>query len=180
MHLSVARQPLAKPFSVAERALRWVWCRRLSVATAVGPRLRGKGKQQALPLLLSLGNNQLEQHDVLIRQPKKSEEDPSRRSGGVHLAGHRADVRAVALSSDDELLLSTSHAEIKLWNLRSQACIRTIPTVVVCAPLCLVLWLSKFRESHNRSDTDDVVATGTVRHPRERVGDVDAILLRGT
>ena len=95
----------------------------------MGPQLRGKGKQQTLPLLLSLGNNQVEQHDIFVKQSKKSEEEPSRRSGGIHLPGHRADVRAVALSSDDELLLSASHAEVKLWNLRSQACIRTIPTV---------------------------------------------------
>ena len=50
------------------------------------------------------------------------------RAQHVHLPGHRSDIRAVALSSDDELLLSTSHHDAKVWNLRSQECIRTIPT----------------------------------------------------
>ncbi len=40
--------------------------------------------------------------------------------------GHRSDIRTVALSSDDSLLLSGSNNEVKIWNPRSGACLRTI------------------------------------------------------
>jgi len=40
--------------------------------------------------------------------------------------GHRSDIRTVALSSDDSLLLSGSNNEVKIWNPRSGVCLRTI------------------------------------------------------
>ena len=93
----------------------------------LGPKLhkaKAGSTDKALPLLLVLGNNQLEQHDLQVAS--KSAETKKR--GGICLPGHRNDIRAVCLSSDDELLLSCSHQELKLWNLRSQACVRTIET----------------------------------------------------
>lgn len=37
---------------------------------------------------------------------------------GLEAPGHRSDIRAVALSSDDSLLLSGSNNEVKIWNPR--------------------------------------------------------------
>ena len=45
---------------------------------------------------------------------------------GLDSPGHRSDIRTVALSSDDSLLLSGSNNEVKIWNPRSGACLRTI------------------------------------------------------
>ena len=91
---------------------------------ALAPKLRKGGEDggKTLPVLLALANNRLEVHDLDVAGKAVS------KRGGVHLPGHRSDIRAVALSSDDELLLSTSHHDAKVWNLRSQECIRTIPT----------------------------------------------------
>lgn len=46
-------------------------------------------------------------------------EDGAERGFGVQGPGHRSDVRALALSADDSLLLSTSNAGAKVWNPRT-------------------------------------------------------------
>lgn len=45
---------------------------------------------------------------------------------GLEAPGHRSDIRTVALASDDSMLLSGSNNEVKIWNPRSGACLRTI------------------------------------------------------
>ena len=47
-------------------------------------------------------------------------------SSSVHLPGHRTDVRALALNSDNTLLASSSRKEVKVWNVASQKCIQTM------------------------------------------------------
>ena len=37
---------------------------------------------------------------------------------GLEAPGHRSDIRTVALSSDDSLMLSGSNNEVKIWNPR--------------------------------------------------------------
>lgn len=49
-----------------------------------------------------------------------------RRLHGLEAPGHRSDIRTVALASDDSMLLSGSNSEVKIWNPRSGACLRTI------------------------------------------------------
>ncbi|KZV28459.1 Transducin family protein [Dorcoceras hygrometricum] len=44
----------------------------------------------------------------------------------IELQGHRSDVRSVTLSSDNTLLMSTSHSAIKIWNPSTGSCLRTI------------------------------------------------------
>ncbi|XP_004363419.1 WD repeat domain-containing protein [Capsaspora owczarzaki ATCC 30864] len=44
----------------------------------------------------------------------------------VERAGHRSDIRSLALSSDESLILSTSNNELKIWNRVTKACLRTI------------------------------------------------------
>ena len=45
---------------------------------------------------------------------------------GLEAPGHRSDIRTLALSSDDALLLSGSNNQVKIWNPRSGACLRSI------------------------------------------------------
>lgn len=44
----------------------------------------------------------------------------------LDFAGHRADIRSVSLSADDRTLLATSRSALKLWNIASQRCVRTM------------------------------------------------------
>ncbi|KAH0467263.1 hypothetical protein IEQ34_004501 [Dendrobium chrysotoxum] len=69
-------------------------------------------------LSLSLNNNMLETYSI--------EEGRVEKKHTVELPGHRSDIRSVTLSSDNSLLLSTSHNAVKVWNPSTGACIRTI------------------------------------------------------
>lgn len=46
----------------------------------------------------------------------------------MQLPGHRSDVRWAALSSHDEMLLTTSKEEVKVWNVTTLNPIRTLPS----------------------------------------------------
>lgn len=89
----------------------------------------GKAKR-AIQLLAATTNNQLELYNI-ITKPKeklsKSDEQPDYdRPFSVELPGHRTDVRSLALSSDDRMLASACNGSLKIWNLRTQSCIRTL------------------------------------------------------
>ncbi|KAK3043031.1 hypothetical protein RJ639_002599 [Escallonia herrerae] len=69
-------------------------------------------------LALSLNNNLLETYSV--------ESSSTTRNIAIELQGHRSDVRSVTLSSDNTLLMSTSHSAVKIWNPSTGSCLRTI------------------------------------------------------
>ncbi|KAL2554322.1 transducin family protein/WD-40 repeat family protein [Forsythia ovata] len=69
-------------------------------------------------LALSLNNNLLEVYSI--------ESTSTTKSSSIELQGHRSDVRSVTLSSDNTLLLSTSHNAVKIWNPSAGFCLRTI------------------------------------------------------
>ncbi|TIA92554.1 hypothetical protein E3P99_00542 [Wallemia hederae] len=79
-------------------------------------------------VLLALANNAVELHAIPAPAKKSAEEkEPeSYRLNSLDLPGHRADIRALALSSDDQLLASASNGQLKVWNMKTQACLRTI------------------------------------------------------
>ena len=82
-----------------------------------------------LQLLLATTNNQLELYDISPRpkEVSKSTEPPEyNRTFGVDAPGHRTDVRSLALSSDDRMLASASNGTLKIWNVRTQTCLRTL------------------------------------------------------
>ncbi|KAF4555748.1 WD domain-containing protein 31 [Elsinoe fawcettii] len=81
-----------------------------------------------LSLLVSCSNNQLELWDIDSRSEKrKSDEAPEySRSLSVDNSGHRTDIRALAISSDDRMLASASAGLLKIWNVRTQSCLRSI------------------------------------------------------
>jgi len=55
----------------------------------------------------------------------KEDEEPKKASS-LETPGHRSGPRALALSSDDAVLLSAAAGEVKLWNPRSGVCLRSI------------------------------------------------------
>ncbi|EER43219.1 WD40 repeat-containing protein [Histoplasma capsulatum var. duboisii H88] len=85
----------------------------------------GKG----LRLLAATSNNQLEVYGVVAveRQKSKSSENSEyNRILSIDMPGHRTDVRSLALSSDDRMLSSASNGTLKIWNVRTQTCLRTL------------------------------------------------------
>lgn len=75
-------------------------------------------KESLGTLALSLNNNSLEFYSL-----KSSENE---KTVAIEHQGHRSDVRSVALSEDNTLLMSTSHSEVKIWNPSTGSCLRTI------------------------------------------------------
>ncbi|KAI5307394.1 hypothetical protein KEM56_002401 [Ascosphaera pollenicola] len=85
----------------------------------------GKG----LSLLTAATNNQLEAYniDVVDKKKKKDTADIDySRSLSIEMPGHRTDIRSLALSSDDRMLSSASNGSLKIWNVRTQTCLRTL------------------------------------------------------
>ncbi|KAE9590897.1 putative transcription factor WD40-like family [Lupinus albus] len=75
-------------------------------------------KNSLASLALSLNNNLLEFYSI--------ENGETSKTLAIELQGHRSDVRSVALSSDNTLLMSTSHNAVKIWNPSTGSCLRTV------------------------------------------------------
>ena len=90
----------------------------------------GRRVSKALQLLVTTTNNQLEVYTIPAKQNEMknvSEGPPDYlRSFSVEMPGHRTDVRSLALSSDDRMLGSACNGTLKIWNVRTQSCIRTL------------------------------------------------------
>lgn len=85
--------------------------------------------QKDLQLLVATTNNQIEYYSVPNKnkaERKKKDDIPDyTRALSVELPGHRADIRALSLSSDDKMLASVANGSMKVWNIKTQTCIRT-------------------------------------------------------
>jgi U3 small nucleolar RNA-associated protein 12 len=90
----------------------------------------GPKSSKNLHIVASTTNNQLEMYSITnhaAQQKAGSKDAPDyTRTLGVDMPGHRADVRTLALSSDDRMLASASAGALKIWNLRTQSCLRTL------------------------------------------------------
>lgn len=83
-----------------------------------------------LQLVVGTTNNQIELWHVTTtkdkeKKSKKENAEDYTRALSIELPGHRADIRAIALSSDDRMLATAANGSLKIWNVRTQACIRT-------------------------------------------------------
>ncbi|KAF6841506.1 WD domain-containing protein [Colletotrichum plurivorum] len=86
------------------------------------------GGSKEINLLVGTTNNQLEYYGIPTKEGSKSKKDELpdyTRSLAVELPGHRTDVRAVSLSSDDKMLATAANGSLKIWNIKTQTCIRT-------------------------------------------------------
>ena len=79
-------------------------------------------------LLAATTNNQLEAYNVVPANKKNNDEEDSdyTRSLAVDIPGHRTDIRSIALSSDDRMLASASNGSLKIWNVQTESCLRTL------------------------------------------------------
>lgn len=80
-----------------------------------------KIKSGLLGIMCTLNNNSIEQYLI---DPSNIEE-PTRLLSTLEVQGHRSDVRAVALSSTDELVVTGSNELVKVWNTTSGKCLKT-------------------------------------------------------
>ena len=89
----------------------------------------GSRTSKALQLLVSTTNNQVELYSITAHRPQQNatrEEVEYNRNLAVETPGHRTDVRTLSLSSDDRMLASASAGQLKIWNIRTQSCLRTL------------------------------------------------------
>ncbi|XP_068755786.1 WD repeat-containing protein 3-like [Montipora capricornis] len=75
-----------------------------------------------LKLLLSLQNNSIQLHSVILKPVNSS------CTSSVMLPGHRSDVRTLCFNSDGSCLLSGAQESVKIWNRMSGQPIRTLTT----------------------------------------------------
>ncbi|KAH7408366.1 WD40-repeat-containing domain protein [Phaeosphaeria sp. MPI-PUGE-AT-0046c] len=88
--------------------------------------IRSRGSKK-LKLLVGTNNNLIDVYEIPQKGKTKTEDAPDyNRTLSVELAGHRNDIRALALSSDDRMLASASSGGLKIWNVRTQNCLRTL------------------------------------------------------
>jgi U3 small nucleolar RNA-associated protein 12 len=82
---------------------------------------------RSIQLVAATTNNQLEAYTVNTNRKNKDEDDEDyNRNLAVDIPGHRTDIRSVALSSDDRMLATASNGSLKVWNVRTQSCLRTL------------------------------------------------------
>ncbi|KAJ9669232.1 beta transducin [Coniosporium apollinis] len=85
---------------------------------------------KALQLLTATSNNLLDVYNIPTKErtkKAKTDEAPEyARTFSVDLPGHRTDIRAIALSSDDRMVATASSGALKIWNVRTQSCLRTL------------------------------------------------------
>ncbi|GAA97518.1 uncharacterized protein L969DRAFT_91431 [Mixia osmundae IAM 14324] len=88
---------------------------------------RAKGTEN-ISLMVALNSNALEIY-ALPQPPatgKSSTLVEPVKSFSLDLPGHRNDVRALAISSDDQLLASAAQGSLKVWNAKTTKCLRTL------------------------------------------------------
>lgn len=84
---------------------------------------KNNGKE-SFRLLVSLATNSILLYNVY--PPEKDEPfATSDINYEVELPGHRTDIRCMALSHDDKMVATGTNGSVKLWNLRTENCIRT-------------------------------------------------------
>ena len=74
----------------------------------------------SLRVLAALSANALETYELDL------EGKETRLVSSIELGGHRSDIRTLALSSDDQLLLSGSSDMIKVWSTKTNTCLNTM------------------------------------------------------
>lgn len=89
--------------------------------------------KKTLQIFTALASNALEVYNIPLADKSQRDLEVTR-VFSVDLPGHRTDVRTLSLSSDDRILASASNGSLKLWNMKTNACIRTMEcSYAVCS-----------------------------------------------
>lgn len=85
-----------------------------------------ENSNKSLDILISMVNNSLEYHHIAVPdQLKKAQSVSSEKKHSIELLGHRSDIRAMDISSDNKLLATASNGELKIWNIKTNNVIRS-------------------------------------------------------
>lgn len=110
------------------------------VVVRTGGRVRSidwaSGKSsKSVTILVATTNNQLELYEVDVKEKKSEDRNIDyNRTLSVDQAGHRSDIRCLALSEDDRMLASASSGALKIWNTKTKSCLRTLECgYAICA-----------------------------------------------
>lgn len=77
-----------------------------------------------LEIVVTTSGNTVEYYSIPYEKKEPSLPAPSRLYD-IDLQGHRTDIRATDISSDNSLLATASNGELKIWNIKTKLCIRT-------------------------------------------------------
>ncbi|SCV71583.1 BQ2448_3171 [Microbotryum intermedium] len=77
-------------------------------------------------ILAALSNNSLEVYNLPKPASSKAPAVEPVKMYSLDIPGHRSDVRTLCVSSDDALIASASQGSLKIWNLKTTKCIRTL------------------------------------------------------
>lgn len=75
-------------------------------------------------VLLGLANNSMESFKLSPKDSSLALEEPM----FLDLPGHRTSVRSLAVAHDDSVVMSTSAEAVKIWNVATGRCVRTMPS----------------------------------------------------
>ncbi|KAK4127082.1 WD40 repeat-like protein [Parathielavia appendiculata] len=80
-----------------------------------------------MQLLVGSTNNLLELYTIIGKDKLESKGDAPdyNKALAVELPGHRTDIRSLAISSDDKMLASAANGSLKIWNIKTETCVRT-------------------------------------------------------
>ncbi|KAG4305834.1 hypothetical protein PORY_000744 [Pneumocystis oryctolagi] len=97
------------------------------------------GKKQAFQLFVSLSSNVIEVYDIpIVPKFKSSEPLECLKTFSVEMQGHRSDIRSLSIDSNDEMLASVSNGNLKIWNIKTGKCIRSLDCgYALCCSFCL-------------------------------------------
>jgi U3 small nucleolar RNA-associated protein 12 len=117
-----------EPVKWEERVVEWCVLRANAKVRsfAISPEDTGSGKG-GVSILVAQGNNAIKVYSAPSPIGKKTKDavEPTELHT-IDLPGHRHDVRTLCVSSDDQVVCSASNGNVKIWNLRTGACLRTI------------------------------------------------------
>ncbi|KAK7284988.1 hypothetical protein RJT34_19743 [Clitoria ternatea] len=104
-------------------------------------------KNSLASVALSLNNNLVEFYSI--------EREDTKKTLAIDLQGHRSDIRSLALSSDNNYLMSTSHNAVKIWNPSTGSCLRTVESGYgLC---CLILPSNKYGLVGTKDGTIEII-----------------------
>ncbi|CCJ29087.1 unnamed protein product, partial [Pneumocystis jirovecii] len=96
-------------------------------------------KKHVFQLLVSLSNNIIEVYDIPVIPKFKASNPPEcLKAFSIEIQGHRSDIRSLSIDSNDEMLASVSNGSLKIWNIKTGKCIRSLDCgYALCCSFCL-------------------------------------------
>ncbi|SCV00086.1 LAME_0G07426g1_1 [Lachancea meyersii CBS 8951] len=77
-----------------------------------------------LELVVTTANNTIDYFSIPYQKREPTTPSPAKLYS-IDMNGHRTDVRAIDISNDGKLLATASNGLLKIWNMKTESCIRT-------------------------------------------------------